>query len=230
MGDALYCVTKLCEQGKYYGELRAGVEEDISREGGFEWVSTTGVLPAVMDEHWNIVNRCMPKWKSLGKHGKDAVMKALHMLTGCWALPTVTHVCHLDAQNVPCCGSRTEARKKTVDAFLGLLFHCMVGTPCEVRWMSFVNAVGFWGVGVFIHNVIPRAWSTAFPKIAERFRARLKRETQRAAIQEVRGRRRGGRGRGRGRARGRGTGARALGGRGRGDSLCFTTSLGDVGP
>ena len=235
MGDALYCVTKLCEQGKYYGDLRTAIEEDIMKEGGFDWVSTTGVSQAVMTEHMDIVTRCIPKWESLGKPAREAVMTALNMLTGCWALPTVTHVRHLDAQGMPCCGSKAEARKKTVEAFLGLLFHCMVGTPCEVRWMSFVNAVGFWGVGVLIHNVISRAWCTAFPKIAERFRARQKREAQRADRrgQAARGRGQvaravGGRGRGLGRARGRGRGPRALGGRGRGDSLCFTTSLGAV--
>ena len=153
-----------------------------------------------------ILTSCMPKWQNMGKPAKDAVMKALEMLTGCWSLPTVTHVCHLD-KGKPCCGSRQEAMNKTVDAFLGLLFHCMVGTPCEVRWLSFVDSVGFWGQGVLIHNVIPRAWGTAFPKIVQRFNEKQARE-----------------------ARGREQGPRELGGRGRGNSLCFTTFLRAVAP
>jgi hypothetical protein len=210
MADSLYSITKLSEQGRYFGDLRGAVAEVIYAPGGFEWVNSTGVPAERLAEHRSIVRQCLPNWAKLGKAAREAMEQFLRMLTGLWAMAfCVMHVCII-RDGVPCCNSKEDAMRKTIEAIQDFLWWFMPGVPTETRWLSFVENVSFWGLGTMVHNLVPRIWRLAFPKVTAKYRKRLD-----ALMRRGGGRGRGGRGRGFRKGRGKGGGAKGRG-RGRG--------------
>ena len=164
---SLFALTKVIHVGAYW-DLVVQATLAVAFSNPVVWEQFAGGCQQVVDDAKYMADIRFPNLRNNPRR-REHVMAAISDLNiGRWSCVTVGHACRKLANGRPCCRTLADAKLKIKQAIFCLLFMVMPSIPCESRWLTCVDTIGWWVFGCCCYQLLNRGFIAASPGAAKR--------------------------------------------------------------
>lgn len=153
--NPVYSMTLLLQLGSNFEAFAKIVKELVWED--CDWSCSVEPDAAAIDRHRRMLRQFCPD--ACARKDWQAMLEACDFFNGDWGSPRVAHVCSRDGDGRPCCASLDQFRDNAQRHLGNLLLSVRPGRLCLSRWLKSVEAMGWFALGVRLHQIFSRAWA-----------------------------------------------------------------------
>ena len=163
LGD-YFSLTKLIRIRSYWDSFCDAVSKEAVNESAIEWTQFGDPPVHCAELHKRIIKLTLPNLAHQPDK-KRKVEASLGTLNATWK-GKIGHCCIIDANGNSCCASLGACKKKIKQAVGQLCTSTKPSDPCKTRWLTSVENIGWWCLGIMLASLFVRAVGRAWPATA----------------------------------------------------------------